>query len=165
VTYKLVSRPAAADEFQVDALRSQLIFGAPQPAGGKLQVSYWSMDFRNDITGGRCQGVITLELWTASASDVSTLSTTLQNKLATEETGLRQSGFALLTPASLDAAENFTYQPASGSSFAVWKQRLSYRFHFDLEQGGDASSGGPIKQINVQMDDAIVESLSVPTGS
>ncbi len=165
VSYRMVNRPAAVDEFRVDALLSRLVFGAAQPAGEKLQVTHWTVDFRNDITGGRCQGVITLEVWTGNASDVSKLSGTLQTKLAAEEAGLRQFGFASLTPSTLDAAENLTYQPATGSSFAVWKQKLAYRFHFDLEQGGEASSGGPIRKINVQMDDAVVEAFSTPTGA
>lgn len=165
VTYKAVDRPAAVDQFQVDALRARLIFGAPQPAGGQLGVAHWTVDFRDDITGGRCQGTITFEIWGGSATETSALAQQLQTKLATEEAGLRQHGFASLAPATLEAAENVAYQPATGSTFPVWKQRLAYRFHFDLEQGGEASSGGPIQRIKVNVDDAVIESFSTPSGS
>jgi hypothetical protein len=165
VTYQAADRPAAVDQFLVDALRARLIFGAPQPVGEQLQVTHWTVDFRDDITGGRCQGTITLEVWGGNPTETSTLAQQLQTKLASGEAGLRQSGFASLTPATLEAAENVTYQPATGSTFPVWRQRLAYRFHFDLEQGGETSSGGPIQKINVNMDDAVIEAFSTPSGS
>lgn len=165
VTYRAVGRPASVEEFQVDSLRAVLRFGAPQPAGEKLEVTHWTVEFRDDITGGRCQGTLTLEVWGGSAADTGALAQKLQTKLMAEEAGLRQSGFASLAPASLGAVENVAYQAASGSPFPVWKQKLAYRFHFDLEQVGAASSGGPIQQINVNVDDAVVESFSTPPAS
>jgi len=165
VTYRALSRPAAVDEFRVDSLRATLLFGAAQPAGEKLEVTHWTVEFRDDITGGRCQGTLTLEVWGGSTADTSTLAQKLQTKLMAEEAGLRQNGFASLAPASLAAIENVICQPASGSPFPVWKQRLAYRFHFDLEQVGAASSGGPIQQINVNVEDAVVESFSTPPAS
>jgi hypothetical protein len=165
VTYHTASPPVAVDEFAVDAVRARLLFGAPQPSGEKLQVTHWTVDFRDDITGGRCQGTITLEVWGGSATETSALAQKLQTKLIAEEGTLRKSGFASVTPSALDAIENIIYQPAAGSSFPVWKQRVAYQFHFDLEQGGEASSGGPIQKININMDDAVVEAFSTPAGS
>jgi hypothetical protein len=165
VTYHMASRPVAVDELAVDAVRARLLFGAPQPSGEKLQVTHWTVDFRDDITGGRLQGTITLEVWGGSATDTSALAQNLQMKLMTEETSLRQSGFAAVTPSALEPMENIVYMPATGSTFPVWKQRLAYHFHFDLEQGGEASSGGPIQKINVKMDNAVDDALSIPTGS
>ena len=164
-TYRASSRPTAINEFQVDALRARLLFGAAQPAGEKLAVTHWTVDFRNDIAGGRLQGIITFEVWGGSATETSTIAQNLQTKLEVNETDLREHGFASLAPTILEAAENIAYQAATGSTFPVWKQRLAYRFHFDLEQGGDASSGGPIQKINVNLDDAVVESFSTPAGS
>jgi hypothetical protein len=165
VTYHMTPRPVAVDVFAVDAVRGRLLFGAPQPHGEKLQVTHWTVDFRNDITGGRCQGTITLEVWGGSATETATLAQKLQMKLIAEEAPLRQSGFASVTPSALGAIENIIYQPAMGGTFPVWKQRLVYQFHFDQEQGGEASSGGPIQKININMDDAVVEAFSTPAGS
>lgn len=162
--YRLTDTPTTVDEFRVDATNEVAHFGAPQPAGEQLQVSSWTIVFRDDITGARSSGTITLEVWGGSSTELSTLTTQLQSKLYTDRAGLRQSGFGVLQPAGLCAAENVAYQPGTGSAFPVWKQKLSYKFHFDFEQGGDASSGGPIRKIQIALP-AENESFSTPAGS
>lgn len=160
VSYSRTNSPAGVQEFRVDPLRAQVIFGAPQPAGEKLQVTSWTLVFRDDITGERSNGAITLEVWGGSLAEASALSRKLQAKLV-DLNGLRQRGFGILRPAELSATENVAYQPAVGSAFPVWKQRLTYKFHFDLEQGGEASSGGPIRKINLDLE-AQQEAFSTP---
>lgn len=162
--YKLAARPATADEFRVDPLRGLVIFGAPQTQGQQLRVVSWTTLFRDDIRGARCNGTMSLEVWTASAADLSGLSSQIQAKIFNDRAGLRQAGFGVFQPAALGAGENADYQPATGNVFRVWKQALSYKFHFDAEQAGGASSGGPIKQINVQLP-AESESLAIPASS
>ena len=63
---------------------------------------------------------------------------------------------------SLRPAENVSHVPVVGSAFPVWVQTLEYRFTFESEDGGELSSGIPIKRIDVDMDDFIVEQFSVP---
>jgi hypothetical protein len=162
--YRAVDSPAAVNEFMVDSIRARVIFGAAQPAGEKLEVNHWSIDFRNDITGGRSQGALTFDVWGGSAADTAALARKLQAKLE-DESALRPHGFAALRPVILNPAENVAYQPGVGSAFAAWKQRLTYQFHFDVEQGGEASSGGPIKKINVDMDGELNEPFPVPASS
>ena len=164
VPYRLTATPATVEEFRVDSLNEKVIFGAPQPAGAQLQVSSWTIVFRDDITGARSSGAINLEVWGGSSAELSTLAGKLQTKLYTDRAGLRQSGFGVLQPAGLSAAESIAYQPGTGSAFPVWKQTLTYKFHFDFEQGGDASSGGPIRKINIGLP-AENESFSTPAGS
>jgi hypothetical protein len=65
-------------------------------------------------------------------------------------------------PASLEPVENIRHDPPVGSPFSVWKQRLGYKFAFEAEEGGELSSGIPIKRIDVDMDEHIVESFSIP---
>jgi len=162
--YRQAASPAAADEFRVDALRARVIFGAPQPQGGQLQVSSWTTVFRDDVRGARCNGTLTLELWAGSAADLASLSSQVQAKIDGDRAGLRQAGFGVFQPAGLHAGENADYQPATGSVFRVWRQKLKYKFHFDAERAGNASSGGPIQQINVGLP-AESESLSIPAPS
>jgi hypothetical protein len=50
---------------------------------------------------------------------------------------------------------------ATGSTFPAWKQSLEYKFAFEAEDGGEVSSGIPIKRIDVDMDDYIVEEFSI----
>jgi hypothetical protein len=164
VAYSYSDKPSHVDEFVVDDVGGRIIFGAPQPAGGKLQVVYWTVTFRDDITGGQCNGLITLEVWGGSINDASALARSLQSKLI-DRPGLRQHGFSALLPAGLNAAENINYQPASGSAFPVWKQRLIYKFQFDSEQGGETSAGGPILKVNVNMDQTLDEKFSTPAGT
>jgi hypothetical protein len=161
--YRITKSPATAEEFRVDPLRGQVIFGGPQTIGDKLAVTSWTLVFRNDITGDRSNGRITLETWSASAADASSLVRKLQSKLS-DVTGLRSQGFAILQPAALGAAENVLYEPGTGSAFAVWRQQLTYLFHFDFEQGGEVSSGGPIQKINLNLP-AEQEAFSVPADS
>jgi len=75
---------------------------------------------------------------------------------------LRQKGFLKLQPEKLEAAENTLHAPPVGSPFSVWKQKLSYTFLFEAEEGGELSSGIPIKQIDVDMNKHLVESFSIP---
>jgi hypothetical protein len=164
VVYSYSDRPSRVDEFRVDQIGGRVIFGAPQPGGEKLQVVYWTINFRDDVTGGQYNGLITLEVWGGNTNDASAVARKLQSKLANRP-GLRQSGFSALLPAGINAAENVSYQPASGSAFPVWKQKLTYKFHFDSEQGGETSAGGPILKINVDIDRTLEEKFSTPAGA
>jgi hypothetical protein len=140
---------------------AQIVFGGAQLTGEKLEVVHWTVTWRDDIVGDRYRGMLLLELWASSPSQIGTLARRLQQRLQTQLALLRQKGFVALRPASLDPAETSLYEPPSGSAFPVWRQRLSYRFVFEAEEGGELSSGVPIERIAVDVTQP-QESFSVP---
>jgi hypothetical protein len=104
VAYSYSDHPSRVDEFRVDDVGGRIIFGAPQPEGEKLQVIYWTVNFRDDITGSFCKGFITIEVWGGSANDASAAARKLQSKL-TDRPGRGSAVFSTLLPAALNAAE------------------------------------------------------------
>jgi hypothetical protein len=161
IPYQLTTQPTHKEEYRLDVARAQVVFGAPQIAGEKLEVVHWTVTWRDDIVGDRYRGILLLELWATSVNQLNDIAHKLQQRLQHQGTLLRQKGFVALRPASLDPAETLLYEPPSGSAFPVWKQRLSYRFVFEAEEGGELSSGVPIKRIDVDVSQP-QESFSVP---
>jgi len=106
-------------------------------------------------------GLLTLEVWATTFEQVNNLCRQVQTRLAASATPLRQKGFLLLQPARLDPAENALHVPASGSSFPVWRQKLAYRFAFEAEEAGELPGGGPIKRIDVDVEETVVESFAI----
>jgi hypothetical protein len=78
---------------------------------------------------------------------------------------LRQKGYLRLSPSSAGVIEQTLHSPAVGSSFLVCRQKLEYRYSFEAQEGGELSSGGVIKQIDVDMDGHLDEVFSVPETS
>ena len=151
VAYRFVDRPLAKDEYLIDLDLASVVFGAPQTPGDKLELTHWTVTWRDDVLGDRYRGLLVLEVWAHSPAEVDLVARKLQSRLAGSTTLTRDKGFMLLRPADLDPAENVLYQPAGGSAFPVWKQRLTYRFVFEYEEGGALSSAGPIKRIDVDV--------------
>jgi hypothetical protein len=151
VAYRFVDRPTGMNEYLVDAATTRIVFGAPQTAGEKLEVTHWTVTWRDDVRGDRYRGLLTFEVWAQSASEVDGLARKLQGRLDGLSPLTREKGFSLLRPTDLDPAQNVLYQPATGTAFPVWKQRLTYRFVFEYEEGGELSSAGPIKRIDVDV--------------
>ena len=165
VMYAFSMTPVTAQEYGIDPLRSAVFFGASQPKGEKLQVTHWTTDFRQDIRAYFYRGSIVLEVWAGNADDTSAVARKLQTKMASDDPGLRQNGFASVFPSSLGAAENVSYQPGTGGAFAVWRQKVTYQFFFDSEQTAEADAGGAIRKINVHMDRTLDETFSTPAGT
>lgn len=159
--YRMEAEPAARDAFRVDVRRAEIVFGAPQAPGELLEVTHWTVAWRDEILGRRFRGAMVFELWGNSFSEVDTMSRRLQLKLSSDPAALRRRGFLLVAPAALDPAENVTHAPPVGSAFPVWKQRLEYAFAFEAEEGGEVSGGVPIKRIDVDMDEEFAESFTV----
>jgi hypothetical protein len=164
VPYRMLQKPAAREEFALDALRSLVRFGAPQQAGDKLEVTYWTLEFRDDIVPVRYSGAATLIVWAADAPNAASLARAVERKLSAARETLRPHGFALLNPTELAPAESVSQQVGAGSAFAVWKQRLRYRFAFETELGGETSAGGPIRRIDLEAGGELSEAYSVPQG-
>jgi hypothetical protein len=110
----------------------------------------------------RYAGEATLSVWATDAQGAADLSRGIERRLSGPRETLRSYGFALLNPTRLGPAESISQQVGAGSAFAAWKQDLGYRFAFEMDPAGQASSGGPIRRIDVQADDGLNEAFSVP---
>jgi hypothetical protein len=158
----MVDRPAAREEYALEALRAFLRFGLPQQSGDKLEVLYWTIEFRDDIVPVRYAGNATLSVWAANAQEAAGLCRGIERILSGPRETLRSYGFALLNPTRRAPAESISQPVGAGSALAAWRQELGYRFVFEAEPAGQTSSGGPIKRIDVQADDGLNEAFSIP---
>ena len=161
VDYTFAEQPTSKTEFKVNRATAEIIFGNPQIPDEKLEVTHWTVTWRDEILGDKYSGNISIEVWENSFNLARDLSRRLQDKLKTDRALLRDKGFQSLQPLSLGAIENVSQVTTVGSAFSAWKQKLEYRFAFEAEDGGELSSGVPIKRIDVDMDDFIVEEFSV----
>jgi hypothetical protein len=161
VEYRMVTRPATREEFALDAVAALIRFGAPQVAGDTLEVVHWTAAFRDDIVSVRYSGTMDLDVWAKDSNETSSLARGVQRMLSGAREELRSRGFAKLVPAGLRAA-GALQQPGSGSAFAAWRQTLTYRFAFEAELGGEASSGGAIQRIDVHANGQLQETFGVP---
>jgi len=162
IDYTFTDKPTQPTEYTVKTATAEIIFGSAQTFGDKLEVTHWTVTWRDEILGDTFRGQIVMEIWANSSNQSRELSRRLQDKLRTSRSLLRGKGFVGLKPATLKPAENISHVPVVGSAFPVWIQALEYGFTFEAEDGGELSSGIPIKRIDIDMDDFIVEQFSVP---
>lgn len=162
IQYRMINEPKARTEFHLEVPRAEIIFGAPQTPGDKLQLVHWTVTLRNEIQGDSYQGLMQLDIWANSANEIGQISAGVQSRLASDRGLLREKGFIFLSPARLEAAENVGHTPPIGSPFSVWKQKLGYRFAFEAEAGGEISSGVPIRRIDVDLKPPVPEEFSIP---
>jgi hypothetical protein len=99
----------------------------------------------------RYAGVMALDVWAASATETDTIARKLQQRVHDGRNELRAQGFASCTPSALEALEDVRQQPASGSPFNAFRQRIAFRFAFESTLVPIDSDGGPIKQIDVAL--------------
>jgi hypothetical protein len=149
--YHLSGRPLQKDEFRLDSTTAEIVFGATQTAGEMLEVTHWTVTWRDDITGDRYRGMLNMEVWATGQLQADELARKLQSRLRYDALLLRQKGFVKMEPAQLQPAETLLYEPPTASAFPVWRQMLGYRFVFEGQEGGEVSSGGPIKRIDVDL--------------
>lgn len=161
LSYQLVLMPIRAEEYALDPRRARLVFGRPLTKGDTLEVTHWTVSWRDDILLFRCQGQLSLEIWGLNYAEVNSISHKLQTKLAASPGLWRRQGFLRVCPSRFEPAENSMHVPTSGSSFSVWKQRLTYGFAFEAEEGAELSSGLPIKKVLVDMDQELPEKFTV----
>ena len=162
INYTFTDKPTQPNEYTVKTATAEIIFGSPQTPNDKLEISHWTVTWRDEILGDIFRGQIVMEVWANTINQSREVSRKLQDKLKQDRSLLRNKGFVDLKPVSLKPAENLTHVPVTGSAFPVWVQTLEYRFTFESEDGGELSSGIPIKRIDIDMDDFIVEQFSVP---
>lgn len=159
--YVLTDKPSERNEYKLVAADASVVFGEPQNPGDLLEVEHWTVAWRDEIIAVRYQGSLTLEIWAEDFTVVDQISRYVQSRLQGNRTVLNERGFMFLQPSQLDAADKVSRNPLVGSPFEVWKQQLSYRFGFETERGGEASSGIPIRSIDVELDEHIQESLTI----
>jgi hypothetical protein len=162
IEYRMVKKPAEQEEFKLELRTAEVIFGQSQREGDKLEVTHWTIAWRNEIFGESYIGLMLLEVWASSFDEADDLSRKLQAGLSSNRAVLREKGFLKLQAASLDTIENLSHASPSGSLFSVWNQKLGYRFAFESEDGGELSGGIPIKRIDVDLENHIAESFSIP---
>lgn len=162
INYTFTAKPEQPTDYTVKTATAEIIFGAPQTPGDLLEVTHWTVTWRDEILGDTFRGQIAMEIWANTTTQSRELARLLQDKLKSGRSLLRTKGFADLKPVALQPAENIMRVPVVGSAFPVWIQTLEYAFTFEAEDGGELSSGIPIKRIDVDMDDFIVEQFSVP---
>jgi hypothetical protein len=162
VDYQFADEPAGRETFRVDSNRAEIIFGAAQARGDKLAITHWTVAWRDEILGDNFSGTMLFEVWGSSFTEADGISRRLQSKLSTDRSALRSRGFLQIRPAALEPIENVLHTPPVGSTFPVWKQKLEYRFAFESEEGGELSTGPPIKRVDVGIDSQFAELFSVP---
>jgi len=162
VSYELADRPTRPDQFDFVQSTATLRFGQPQKAGDKLEITHWTLELRQDITSDSFRGNLAVEVWAPSSDQAENLAGKIEDKLARDRGELRNQGFFCLEPCSLEPVT--VISRASGAAFSAWTQRLSYRFAFEAERGGESSSGTVIRQVNVDLQGENPESFTVPRG-
>ena len=151
------ARPALAAELPGLAVGMELADGATVSPG---RFHREGDPGRLPLRWERMQGALLLELWTASASDAATLAQRLEDRLASP-TLPRAHGFLRLTPQRVEAAESLQQTTGVGGSFAAWRQRLQYAFAHEALDGNEPSDGAPIHRIDVTIDDATPDQLTI----
>lgn len=160
--YQLSSNPTRADQFRVYPSRGEIVFGRAQTPGHRLELVHWTLAWREDITADRFSGLLTLEAWASSFGDLDGIVGRTLARLRGSSEALRQRGFQRLLPAALGPASQTRWELAVGSALPVCRQAVEFRFTAEIEQGGEVSSGGVIRRIDVAMDDTVDEQFSVP---
>jgi hypothetical protein len=160
MTYQLVATPATAEEYRFDFARARVVFGAPQASGDTLEIAHWTLSWREPMRWERLQGALLLELWSVSATEAAGLTERLQNRLS-EPALLRAYGFLKLAPQRVESAESLQHTSGVGGPFAAWRQRLEYAFAHEFTGGGEATDGAAIRRIEVTIDDATPDSLTI----
>ena len=162
VQYRMVENPTEIYEFKLVVPAAQIVFGQAQKDGDQLEIIHYTVTWRDEILGERYNGLLITELWTEDFGEANQICRKLQQKLRVNSELLRQKGYLKLRLATLDLVEHVLHTPPVGSSFLAFKQRLEYRFCFEAQDGGELSSGGIIKRVDVDVDDYLKETFSIP---
>jgi hypothetical protein len=110
-----------------------------------------SESIREELRGDRYAGVVSLEVWATTFTQVTGISQSLELRLSGHRSALRQKGFINVRPAGLAPAENIMHPATSNAAFAAWKQRLDYRFVFETREGGQPVDDGRIERVDVDL--------------
>lgn len=162
VRYTVSNKPQGKTEYRIDPFRAEISFGQPQTPGDKLQVSFWTITWRDDIEVSRFSGTVMFEISAENLNQLQTLSKELQSTLHPLRGKWRTAGFSKLRALSLDPAERILYQPPAASAFPLWKQLLGYQFVFEMIEEPQISSGIPIRTVDVDLEEPVAEQFQIP---
>ncbi len=162
IIYRMVANPSRPDEYRIDLVRAEVFFGVSQKENDQLQISHWTVSWHDEIFGLRATGEVTVEVWADNFVMAEEISRSMQRRIQRDLELLRQKGFLRLVLALVGPIERHLHAPPAVSPFQVWKQALTYRFTFEIEEGGEISSGVPIKRIDVDMRGSQREKFKVP---
>jgi hypothetical protein len=108
----------------------------------------------------RLGGVMGVEVWAATSPDLLALSERVQDRLA-DAAAIRGTGMIVLRAAACGAGEGLMHAPPGAAAFAAWRQRLEYTFEYDGETEIIETDGAPIRRIDVTMDSALPDHLTI----
>jgi hypothetical protein len=152
-------RPAVASDVPAIAIGVELAGEQPRGLGRDLGPDARGADSRR---GDLYSGTLAFDIYAANAGSSHALAGALEQRLAGSREDLRASGFLRLEPIGLRPAEQVVHQPAAGSPFAAWRQRLDYRFSCEIEDEPPEDIGGRIRRVDVEMRGDLPDSFSVP---
>jgi hypothetical protein len=161
VPYRLIANPTRKDEFKLDAVQALVEFGSVQTMGERLEIVHWTVVWRDEIRCDRYIGSMALEVWANNFNQVDQVARGIHDVMRAKHALLREKGFLKLHPLGIEPADHLLLTPPAGTALPVWRQKLIYTFAFEAAEGGDLSSSIPIKQINVEMGDHLVETFTV----
>jgi hypothetical protein len=158
-------RPAAAGDLPAVAL-SVAVERSDQLGLGRLVLASEQLPdgsrVREDLRGLLVAGMVTCEAWAGHSGAAAQLSRAVDLKFRTEQAALRERGFAVLRPSSLEAAEAGRHDAGVAAPFNAWRQETAYRFVLEWTEGGELTAGGRIQRIDVDLVEQEGESLSAP---
>jgi hypothetical protein len=95
--YLMTGNPVRKDEFKLDVVRAQIEFGAAQTEGEKLELTHWTVAWRDEIRADRFIGSMALDIWANSFSQADGIARNLQEVLRSGRALLRENGFSTPT--------------------------------------------------------------------
>jgi hypothetical protein len=152
-------RPAVASDVPAIAIGVELTRDQPRGIGRELGLDRQGADVRH---GDIYSGTLAFEIYAANPGSSAALAGAVERRLSGPAEDVRSQGFLRLEPAGLLPAEQIVQQPAAGSAFAAWRQRLDYRFSCEIEEQPPDSAGGPIRRVDIEMGGDLPDSFAVP---
>lgn len=152
-------RPAVASDVPAIAIGVEVAGEQPRGLGRDLGLDATGADSRR---GDQYSGTLAFDIYAPNVASSRALADALEQRLAGSREDLRASGFLRLEPIAILPAEQVVHQPAAGSSFAPWRQRLDYRFSCEIEDAPPEEAGGRIRRVEVEMRGDLPDSFSVP---
>jgi hypothetical protein len=141
VARSVVAGPPGTGEVRADPVIGQLRFGAPLPATGLVEVSYFLGTWEQTVT--RIAGILRADVCATAAADVAALSDRMIAALMAPAARAAIRRIVTLSPVSVSSIGKQESQPAL--------RRRSVRLAFDVEHEVNApeSSGGVIARVRV----------------
>ena len=156
-------RPAAAGDLPLVALAVAVERSDQLGLGRLVRASEQLPDgsrVREDLRGLLVVGTVTCEAWAGQSGPTAQLLRAIDLKVRSQQGALRERGFVVLRPISLEALEAARHDAGVAAPFNAWRQQLAYRFVLEWIEGGELTAGGRIERIDVDLVEQEGESFS-----